>query len=794
MPGFPPERQHWQVAASLGLTVAILVLASIRIVGTLKDNVVVLVLHAQPLTRSQVLRGVGLTEALLAAGLVLLGILLVQWEWRRRALSAFLTGAPRLAHLLVITLLLLWLGHAYLFPGVLLGGDSGTHISRFLEVRRGLDQGSLPQWTNYQYLGSSLLGFTGPLTYVVGGALDVVVRDPVVTAKTLLLSLHLVGGWLCYALLRRFGLERFAAAVGALAYAGAFAHLHLFLYRGAFPQAFTICFFLAAFLCADGLMRPGQLRWRDWTGFAFATAGLVVTHQPHAIFVAIYLLVFGCVGCATGHWRWASVGRLATAGALGAAMSAIAVLPVLREAGWVMLEPGGAMFHLQVPSMARLLQLVTWRNTRTTWGTDYWAYLGMVTIGLALCGLAAGLRHPWATQGRLVLAVLPCLALSFFLANPVVRDVMFLLFFVAVLAAIGAEALVTRLAGWPRARLAVMGLLLLDLTSTSVQPVARNDKEFGVAAGRYLERVAPDQRVMEVALDAAGRSVGIVGPVGPVLSYAATVQRIAGNHNMAATHVHNDAETAVTLAARDLREHGTLSAQSRQLLALFNVARIVCDSSVAEGCPATFGPLVADGPLGGVVAIGDASPVLFSRRLSLLAPSDALDKPMFWSEDLVDSNPRFVRVEAFLRAYLDAARPDFRTRQAASLPVAALPPGQADPVGATSWTPRLTGYTVSLETVTATIEADQPGYVQLAHPWFPASIVRVNGVEVTPLQGALHLMVVPIAAGGSQIEITSRTTSIRLVAAAVSAMAVVVTLLVPLLFRRRVAARPPVAA
>ena len=50
---------------------------------------------------------------------------------------------------------------------------------------------SIDHW-NYQYLGSSLLGFTGPLTYVVGGAMDVVVRDPVVTAKGLLLALHLI--------------------------------------------------------------------------------------------------------------------------------------------------------------------------------------------------------------------------------------------------------------------------------------------------------------------------------------------------------------------------------------------------------------------------------------------------------------------------------------------------------------------------------------------------------------------------------------------------------------------------
>jgi hypothetical protein len=111
-------------------------------------------------------------------------------------------------------------------------------------------------------------------------------------------------------------------------------------------------------------------------------------------------------------------------------MSTVAVLPIIVEAGWVMIAPDGAMFSLHVPSAQRLLNLVTWRNSRTTWGTDYWAYLGIVLIGLAVIGLGAALSDRFATErGCLVLSVLPCLVLSFFLANPVVRDIMFLLFF-----------------------------------------------------------------------------------------------------------------------------------------------------------------------------------------------------------------------------------------------------------------------------------------------------------------------------------------------------------------------------
>ena len=65
--------------------------------------------------------------------------------------------------------------------------------------------------------------------------------------------------------------------------------LHLFLFRGVFPQQFTIIFLVLIFYAAEGLMRglPGQAR--DWLVFSLATAGLIINHQPHALYAALYL-------------------------------------------------------------------------------------------------------------------------------------------------------------------------------------------------------------------------------------------------------------------------------------------------------------------------------------------------------------------------------------------------------------------------------------------------------------------------------------------------------------------------
>lgn len=788
MPAAIAAERPWRAVLLLAVLFGAAAFLSLYSIGELKDEAVALTLHGQGISAARLLSVLGLPDAL-GAAIGLAAFFAALWlELRGRMFSRLIDSAPDRAFLAAFGIMLAWLGHAYLFSGILLAGDTGTHIARFHEISTGLIRNhELPGWTNFQYLGSSLLGFTGPLTYVVGGITDWFVQDASTTAKLLLFTLHMIAGWLAFALLRRLGLSRFAATVGALAYAGSFAHLHLFLYRGVFPQAFTICFLLTIFLTAEGIMRARRMPWLEWALFALATAGLIINHQPHAPFVAIYLALFGALRLYTGHWRLGALPGLAAAGVLGAVMSMVAVLPVLAEAKWVMIEPAGSLASLTLPTPQRLFNLIMWRNSRTTWGTDYWAYLGLVAIVLAGAGVLAAARRRLASeQASLVLAVLPCLALSFFLSNPVVRDIMFLLLFVVILAACGADALRERLKNWPRAGLVIMVLLLLDLSSTAVQPVARNDKQFQIDAGRYLEARAPGERVIELTDDGKAD----IGPDAGAMSYDALVQRVAGYHNMAATKVHNYAATAVKLAEADLRRDGAITPPHASLLALFNAARIYCTSPSANGCPATFAGARPEGPLGLTVPIAGASPVLFSRQLVAARARADLDKPMFWEDQFARGEPRIAETAAYLRGWLDQARPDWSTRQAQSLPVLTPPAldmpktGSAQPESA-PWTPRLDSYAVTVSTVTATVSANGPGYVQLSHAWFPGNEVRVNGSVVQPLEGALHLVVVPIAAGTSRIEIGPRETPVRQLSAAISLGGLLLTLLIALAGARR---------
>lgn len=723
--------------------------------------------HIQPL---RLLTTLGLTDWVLAVAAALALLVLAIAEWRNRALTALLANASPAQSVAALTILLAWLGHSYLTPGVLLGGDTGTHVVRFMEVRRALLNGEFPHWTNDQYLGSPLLGFTGPLTYIIGGALDVLVRDGPTTAKLLLFSLHIAGGWACYALLQRLGASRPAAFVATLGFAGAFAHLHLFLYRGVFPQAFTILFLLLLFHGAEGLMRRVGSRAGNFLIFALVTAGLILNHQPHALFAALYLGLFGALSLALGRWQLRNAPALILAGICGAAMSVYAVLPLLWEADWVMIEPEGALFAFRLPSLHRLGQLVFWRNTRTTWGIDYWAYLGLPLLALAVLGAWRGANR------ALVLATLPCLALGLFLFNPVVRDVMFLLLFLAILAAIGAQALPARLL--PLAAL----LLLTDVSSTSIQPVARLDKDFLIVAGQYLERIAPGERIVEIAFDRDGNFSTNIGPNAGPISYRAAVPRVAGHHNMAATRVHNYAAAILKRAEADLRATGTLAAGTRTLLGILGVSRVICFSPTAMGCPASFADAREDGPLGRVIPIAP-EPALFAPRLAPLDPPRDTDKPMLWDEHFAAAEPRTDRAQAVLDDWLRRAATAPGSQAAATLPVRTLqrwPDGMRDRA-----TPRLLRHDTTLQTHRFTVESNAPTFVQLAVPLFPGNRVSINGTEATPITGTLNLVVLSLDAGTSVIEIAPFTTPIRAASLWLTLAAVLGTALVAALLRRR---------
>lgn len=759
------------VLAAIGMVAGTTAAFSLVTIGRAKDAFIAGTLAGQYVGARDVLGALGGADLVLG----LLAAIAVGWlvwlEMRYRAGTRLLVGATPPEGWVLLTILVAWFGHAYLGRGILLGGDTATHVTRFLEVSRGLDQGRLALWTNYQYGGAPLLWFTGPLTYVVGGLLAFVLRDAVMTLKILLFGLTLASGWLFHAFLRRLGLRVMPSVVGAVAFAGSFAHLHMFLYRGVAPQAFTIAFLVMLFLSADGLMRGVGSRWSNMSIFGLATAASIVNHQPHALFAAAYLAVFGAVALLTGFWRWSGLRILLVAGVLGAVASLIAVVPILAEADWVMIEPDEAALRLRLPTPERLRKLLLWGNSSVAWGSDYWAYLGLGPIAFAVAGAAA------LVSGRVrrgpALPALACLAVSLVLYNPVVRDIMFVLFFVALLAAIGADWLQDRVAAFSglagRGPVLLVSIALLDLASTAVQPVTRTDKTFLIDAGRRLEQLAPNERVMQVTTGPGGVLVADTGPNGIAAGYDAMVQRVAGNHNMGATRLHNILFATTKLVQAELSAVGALSATTRAMLGMLNATRIICSTASVNGCPATYPGTQHDTVLGRFLQL-EAAPALFSQRLAALPMVAGLDKPALWATDYLGPGklPRVVAVEDAIAAFVGLEAPDFKARRAAVIALHGVPPVQSDGPAQAGWDAALQDYEVGLDRVTMRVAANGPGWVQLAHPWFPSTRVTMNGERVVPLRGALNLIVLPVSAGSTVIELRDGWTTVRLLSSLAS--------------------------
>ena len=725
----------------------------------------------RPRTLGNIASVLGWPDALLFLIAGIAAVALAFIEWRDKAVSRLLENGSRGQFLLLLFAVLLWLSQYCFVPGLLLGGDAAGHITRFHEVRQALASGHLPLWTNDQYLGSALLAFTGPLTYILGGSIDLLVRDPVVTGKIFLLAAKIGAGFAFYKLLGRLHLSAAAAFAGAIGLVGSFAYVHLFLYRGVYPEALIIAFIPILFYAAEGLMTSARPRARDWALFAATTACMIVTHQPHALFAAYYLAIFGLVSLVTKRWHLRGMLALVTAGTTGVITSMVAVIPILAQSSWVMIAPGSAFLRFRLPTATRLMHLVVWRDTLTTSGSDYWAYLGLALLGIACLGAWAAVSGRLGPDHRrLALAALACLPLTLVTWNPVVRDVMFILFFVAILGGLGVQWLLVRKPLRGYAHTLAIAALLLDTGSTAVQPVARLDKGFLLQAGRYIAHIDPQRRIMEIPLHPDGRVGVSIGPNATPMSFYADVQRIAGTHNMAATLVHNYVGSIAMLARHDLRTRKRLSTPTTQLLAMLNVGEAVCWSALRMGCPSDLAP-VPDGPLGGVLPVAGPSPVLFSRRLLRLDPSPGLDKPMLWPAAFgrgVD-DPQVTAIKQLLSRFLEITAPA-KDHRASALAVRVLPSSwvttpHADEAG---WQTRLVSYHVGLQRVELHVQTNHNCYVQLAFPWYPGTKVTVNGRRTVPLEGAISLMVVRLPAGDDRIVLSPFVTPAELIAAAVS--------------------------
>lgn len=694
----------------------------------------------------------GALDVALLAALAALIAALALLEVRGRALSAALADGRRLMPFLLA--LLLWFGHAYLYSGQLLAGDAGSHIARTAHLRMGLERGRLIDWDNYFYMGETALQFTGPLYFWLTAAIDYVIRDPDLTTKLALFALHVAGGLVCWRLALVLGLAPFGAMVSAVAYAGAFAHLHLMIWEGAFPQAVTLVLLPLALLLIERLLAERGHATLTWSLLTLVNAGLLVNHQATGVYLAVFVALYTAVRLAS-RGAWKRVGPLASSAAASVLMGAFAVVPVLTEKSAVMMYDHAEQFlRLTLPDADFFTGLLAWSNGDSR-GVGA-AYVGISVWMLAAWGFAGAVRAAGRSPVRsLGLILAACLLGAFMLRGSHARHMVAVIFFAALLAGLGAHLIAVRSGNIGRLPFAVLVLLLLDLGLTAVQPLARTDKAYFSEAGAYLAEQRAHERILLTRTYDGALSASI-GPGGPPLLYF-PVQFLVGAHNLAATHSHNYIAAAIKLVERDLRAQAALGQDTEAVLEMFNVGRIVNDSGRGLGLPDSIAGGVAEAPLGRVLEVRAPSPVIFSTRLLELSPPGELDKPVLWNESFEKPSERVARLMELVHSIPGRMDYDPTTRSAGAIPVrTSLQGNRAGEAPPASWDGRIERYDVQLDRVQLSITSRLAGFAQLAHPWYPRLEVTWNGQALVPIRGTMNFLVVPVEAGRNDYEIEHR--------------------------------------
>lgn len=746
------------------------------IVDPIKYAVLAASREGEPLSSAALAAVTALAPAIGLAAILLLATVsaLVWTEMRGRNLSRAMETARPGWIALLLGCALLWFGHAYLYPGWMLGGDAGAHVARVVQLGLALRDGEWPVWSNRFYLGSPFLQFTGPLFFEIGGVLAALVGDGMLATKILLFALHLAAGFAAYGLMRQLDAPRLPALAGAIVYAGAWAHLHLFVYSGVLPQAITLALLPAVLIAADRCIRQEETTsgqsWPGWSWVALAlgTAGLLANHQPHGVFAGVYLALF----CLYGWWRHGAAPlpllRVALAGAAGIVVASYAIVPYLAERDTVMASGPGNLFQLALPSLDELARLALWSNRQTSSGAESAAYLGITSLLLAAAGLVGWYRDRATGRPRLggVPLFAACFALSLVLTGSFIRDVQFTLLFLAPLVAQG----VMSLSQMSPRRSGTIGLclvaaILLDLGPTALQPLNRTDKAYYATALSYLEGQPGRGRVVLVGSGdwshegdpaAGARYLVSAGPSVSPLAWG-VVSFVNGPHNQTATPAHNAAIAVLLRLERELND-GAIGAETLRLLALLDVDRVIYDDGTAFGFPDALPGTVLDGPLGRILAVPQATPVLFAPALAPvdIAPADA---PLLWPTMGDTATAR--QAEAVALADLVTLAPDFPRGVAAAIAVSADSEASQATPPSTGAALRLVAFSEGRQTVTARLEIPAAGFVRLAyaaHPWIRAT---VNGATVTPIRTLTGLVAVPVPAGAVEITLGAEASGLR---------------------------------
>lgn len=691
-----------------------------------------------------------------------LGVLVL--EVRSRGLGRLLAAEAPVPLALAVAAILVWFSHALLAPGLIVTGDGGTHVARVNHLAMAIRDGSSLYWDNYFFAGGTLLQFTGPVFHWLATAITLVVGDATTGVKIAAVACRIAAALAMFACLRRAGLDRTAAVLGCLFFAGAFYVTYLVSIRSTFPQIVILATLPAMVYGIECVLAAPRVFGRGWLVLCLAAIILIGNHPPTAVMAAVLLGLYVLARIGLAGWEFAPLPSLLLAAGVIALGSVYFLVPFALEQSWTaenaLSQP---LVSLAWPQSGTLLNYVVW--DRAGIGPVYTAYVGLSIIACALAGAPLALRRPRDAAARLWLIAVALGVVSLFLTGIYVRPSGFTFCFLCIAAAAGVQLLLQRFPARTWIATLIFAVFVIDVAPSALQPFTRTDAQGVEDAGKLLAERAANERVLQVTPSAD--YLISVGPNSTPLNYA-RVQVLHGPHKPDATRAHNGIVATLDLVADDLAATNRLGPQSRVLLGMLNVGWVVGVDGLHMGLPPRFPDTIPDPVLGPYWRLPEATPVLASGHFELAVRPASFDVAPFWNGGFTQPEGRDAK--AAVLALTNRMGVDLAHRQAAVILLPTPPPwpgvdGPTPVIG-------LASYVVEPGRVSLSVTADRAGLLRLAHPMYPTVTVSRNGAPVAAVGDVFSFIVLPIEAGRNDIVVTASPSLLRHVCLVVTGVTV----------------------
>ncbi len=403
--------------------------------------------------------------------------------WSKR-LSKFLSKVfeTEKRTLFVLFLVCLFCARFYFARGGLAwAGDANFHIGYAWIASQAFSQGEIPIWTNYFGAGSPYCQFYGFLFFFLTGAVNLLFSDLEFSLKFVMGVSHVISGIGMY-LFVRMRFNRLAGFVAGLAYVMSVWHMQQVIIMGRLPLSvfYAVLPFPFYFFERLGVRTP---RLTSVIGGGLTLGLLAFIHPGYAFWSTVLLGLYIGIRllCDTDRRAvrascWCSLTLLLG----GLAFGAFLTLPMYMERENVGLVFGIDLSGWPSPTWGQILVWSNYRFRLFSIEVNHWygGYLGLSLVALAFVGLASLLfrcRLPdphrqasteqdcmrvtmhtnmpsksWATAACLVVSLLlvfgyrwPLLGtLDIVKAFGACRYLLFVVFFLSVMAGVGSVALV----------------------------------------------------------------------------------------------------------------------------------------------------------------------------------------------------------------------------------------------------------------------------------------------------------------------------------------------------------------